>query len=189
MNQKRGILLKAPNVIPQEHTVPTSLMLTAMSDEERRAHVWEKRLRGYSYESIYREMKEEFDLDVLPKGWSVKTVYADCAAILAQVQNEYRETAIEAANIELSRFDVLLDAVWENAKAGDIRSVDAALAISRERRKLLGLDDPTRIQVDWTVQVADLLQKGVITPREVAEEFGEEGLITVNQRLLEMKAE
>ena len=187
MNPKRAIRIKAPQVIPAEHTVPTSLMLTEMSDEERRAHVWERRLKGYSYEAIAREMRETFAPSSLPKNWGPKQVYADCAAILAQVRDEFSETAAEAVNIELGRFDELLNAVWESAKAGDVRAVNAALDISRERRKMLGLDNPERFIVDWRVQVADLLTRGVITPQEVAAEFGSEGLGEVNRLMLEMK--
>lgn len=187
MNQKRAIRIKAPQVIPVEHTIPTSLMLTEMTDEERRAHVWERRLKGFSYEAIAREMRETFAPSSLPKNWGPKQVYADCAAILAQVRDEFSETAAEAVNIELGRFDELLNAVWENAKAGDVRSVQVALDISRERRKMLGLDSPEKFQVDWKVQVVELLQKGLVTPQEIADEFGDEGLGEVNRLMLEMK--
>ena len=187
MNPKRAIRIKAPQVIPAEHTVPTSLMLTEMSDEERRAHVWERRLKGYSYEAIAREMREAFAPSSLPKNWGPKQVYADCAAILAQIRDEYSENAAEAVNIELGRFDELLNAVWENAKAGDVRSVQVALDISRERRKMLGLDSPERFQVDWRVQVVELFFFFFVTPQEIAAEFGDEGLGEVNRLMLEMK--
>ena len=189
MNQKRAIRIKAPQVIPVEHTIPTSLMLTEMTDEERRAHVWERRLKGFSYDAIAREMREQFSPSALPKGWGPKTVYNDCAAILAQVSNEYRETAAEMVGVELGRFDELLNAVWDNAKSGDLRAVETALNISRDRRKMMGLDNPDRIQVDWRFQVADLLQKGTIRPEDVVTEFGEEALIEVNQILLEKRGE
>ena len=187
MNPKRAIRIKAPQVIPAEHTVPTSLMLTEMSDEERRAHVWERRLKGFSYDAIAREMRETFAPSSLPKNWGPKQVYADCAAILAQIRDEYKESAAEIAGIELSRYDELQNSIWESAKSGDIRAITTVLEISRERRKLLGLDNPAKYEVRWEVQVADLLQKGVITPQEVATEFGEDGLLTVNRYLLEMK--
>ena len=187
MNQKRQIRIKTPQVIPPEHTIPSVLSFVQLSDEERRAQVWERRLKGFSYEAIAREMREQFSAESLPKNWSAKTVYADCVAILAQIRDEYSETAAEAANIELGRFDELLNAVWENAKAGDVRSVQVALDISRERRKMLGLDPPERFQVDWRVQVVELLQKGLVTPQEIAAEFGDEGLGEVNRLMLEMK--
>ena len=187
MNQKRQIRIKTPQVIPPEHTIPSVLSFVQLSDEERRAQVWERRLKGYSYEAIAREMREQFSPDSLPKNWSAKTVYADCAAILAQIRDEYRESAAEIAGIELSRYDELQNSIWESAKSGDIRAITTVLEISRERRKLLGLDNPAKYEVSWVAQLGDFLQKGVITPQEIADEFGDEGLSTVNRYLLEKK--
>lgn len=187
MNQKRQIRIKTPQVIPPEHTIPSVLSFVQLSDEERRAQVWERRLKGFSYEAIAREMREQFSPESLPKNWGPKQVYADCSAVLAQINNEFRESAVEMVNVELGRFDELLNAVWENAKAGDVRAVQTALEISRERRKMLGLDSPEKFQVDWRVQVVELLQKGLVTPQEIAAEFGDEGLGEVNRLMLEMK--
>lgn len=154
-----------------------------LSDQERVAHVWELRLRGFSHEAIAREMAERFPGGVLPKDWSAKKVYEDCAVALNAVQNEYKESAVEMVNLELKRFDKMLNSVWDNAEAGDVRSIEAVLSISRERRKMLGLDNPERLQVDWRVQLVGLLQTGVVTPQQIATEFGDEALIEVNRML------
>lgn len=146
-------------------------------------------MQGYSYDAIYREMLRRHGSAALPKNWSAKFVYTDCSAVLAQIQNEYRETAAEMVGIELDRFDKLLGGIWEDAVNGDFNALDRALAISRERRKMMGLDNPDRIQVDWRFQVADLLQKGTVRPEDVVKEFGEEALIEVNQILLEKREE
>lgn len=154
-----------------------------LSDQERVAHVWELRLRGFSHEAIAREMAERFPGGVLPKDWSAKKVYEDCAVALNAVQNEYKESAVEMVNLELKRFDKMLNSVWDNAESGDVRSIEAVLSISRERRKMLGLDNPERLQVDWRVQLVGLLQTGVVTPQQIATEFGDEALIEVNRML------
>jgi len=181
--------LKIPQVLSPEHTIPTSLALAPLSDDERRAHVWERRLKGYSYDAIYRDMLENFERAVLPKDWSPRKVYSDCSAILVKIQDEYKETAAEMVDIELGRFDELLTAIWPAARAGDLNAVEKALSISRERRKMMGLDNPERFEVNWRVQVADLLQRGTITPQDVVNEFGETALIEVNQYLLERKGD
>ena len=168
---------------------PERLMtiLQKMSDDERRAQIWERRLKGFSYDAIYRDMLRTFGPDQLPEKWSPKHVYTDCAAVLAQVQNEYRETAAEMVGVELGRFDELLAGIWPMAVSGDLQAIDRALDISKERRKMMGLDNPERFEVNWKVQLADLLQRGTITPQDVVVEFGEEALIQVNQLLLEKK--
>jgi hypothetical protein len=171
----------------EERPERLTTILEKMSDDERRAQIWERRLKGFSYDAIYRDMLRTFGTDQLPANWSPKHVYTDCAAVLAQVQNEYRETAAEMVGVELGRFDELLAGVWPMAVSGDLQAIDRALDISKERRKMMGLDNPDRIQIDWRFQVADLLQKGTIRPEDVVAEFGEEALIEVNQLLLEKR--
>lgn len=158
-----------------------------MSDEERQAIVWERRLRGMSYGAIARDMRSEFAAGVLPNDYDAKAVYKDSMAVIAQIRDEYREGAYQMIEIELNRFDTLLNGVWEQAKSGDLAAVDRALAISKERRKMLGLDSAEKLEINWKVQIADLLQKGAITPQDVIAEFGEEALITVNQLMLERR--
>ena len=162
-------------------------ILEKMSDDERRAQIWERRLKGFSYDAIYRDMLRTFGPNQLPENWSPKQVYTDCAAVLAQVQNEYRETAAEMVGVELGRFDELLAGIWPMAVSGDLQAIDRALDISKERRKMMGLDNPETLNVNWKVQVADMLQRGIITPQEVVQELGEEAMISVNQLLLEKK--
>ena len=167
----------------------TDIIETKMLDEERRAIVWGLRLQGFSYERISNYMTSKYPPFMLPKGYNAKSAYADCSAVLNQVRNEYKETALEMVDIESNRFDAMLKGIWEQAEAGDLAAIDRVLAISRERRKMLGLDDPERLQIDWRVQVADMLQGGVIRPEDVMAQFGEEALIEVNQLLLERKDE
>ena len=189
MNKRREQKLRLPQLAGPEHSRPTSLALVAISDDERRALVWERRLRGFSYDAIYRDMLDTYSRDALPKDWSPRKVYADCSAVLVKVQDEYKETAAEMVDIELGRFDELLSSIWPAATSGDLAAIDRALAISKERRKMMGLDDPERISIDWRFQVADLLQKGTIRPEDVVAEFGEDALISVNQILLEKRGD
>jgi hypothetical protein len=63
---------------------------------------------------------------------------------------EGKEEAIETAReVEAARYDALTRAVWKKAIAGDYAAIDRVLAISRERRRMLGLDEPTK--VDWRI--------------------------------------
>ena len=64
-----------------------------------------------------------------------------------------------------------------------MRAVEAVLAISRERRKMLGLDSPEKFAVDYRVQLLHLLQSGSVTPAQIVDEFGKEVLVEVNQLL------
>lgn len=182
--ERASIVLQIP---VEERPGRLMTVLEKMSDDERRAQIWERRLKGFSYDAIYRDMLRTFGADKLPEKWSPKHVYTDCAAVLAQVQNEYRETAAEMVGVELGRFDELLAGIWPMAVSGDLQAIDRALDISKERRKMMGLDNPETLNVNWKVQVADMLQRGIITPQEVVQELGEEAMISVNQLLLEKR--
>jgi hypothetical protein len=65
------------------------------------------------------------------------------------------EPLSEVRALELHRLDQLLMGVWQNAKNGDIASIDRCLAISMRRARLMGLDlrpaayvGPDGIEVD-----------------------------------------
>jgi hypothetical protein len=55
--------------------------------------------------------------------------------------NEKRsEKATDVLRLELSRLDTMFSAVWDNAKAGDLKAIAAALKIVERRAALLGLN-------------------------------------------------
>lgn len=166
-----------------KHLTKPVFAVPHLSDRERIAQVWELRLKGLSHELIAIELANRFPPELLPKGWSAKSVYADCQAALNQVSDEYRETAIELVQLEAARFDKMQAAIWQKAEEGDVRAVEAVLAISRERRKMLGLDSPEKFAVDYRVQLLHLLQSGSVTPAQIVDEFGKEVLVEVNQLL------
>ena len=175
--------MRKTKVITKDRAIP-SFVIPRLDDRERIAQVWEMRLKGYTHERIAKEMLERFDASMLPNNYDGKAVRKDCMVALDEVQNELRESAIEMANIESQRFDKLLEAIWPAAESGDPRAIETALNISRERRKLFGLDNPEKLQIDWRIQLVQLLQSGQVTPEQIATEFGNEVLVEVNQKLL-----
>lgn len=159
--------------------------LLLLTNEERNAIVWAGRLRGKSFEEIHLFLITNY-VSQLPRDYSVRDVQKDLSSALNKLQPAYLETAAELVQIEAHRFDVMLDSIWNKVTSGDTKAVDAALAISRERRKMLGLDEPDKIQVDWKVTLAQLIQSGDITPADIVKDFGEEVLTEVNYKLLEL---
>ncbi len=157
--------------------------IPSLSDRERVAHVWELRLSGYSHDAIALELANRFPADLLPKGWSAKNVFDDCQTALNMVDGEYRESAAQMVQIEAARFDKMQAAIWQKAEEGDVKAVEAVLAISRERRRMLGLDSPEKFVVDYRVQLLHLLQAGSVTPAQIVDEFGEGVLVEVNALL------
>lgn len=160
--------------------------IAILSDEERIATVWAARLSGLTHNQIYHAMIERFG-GSLPGAYSVKSVEADLQKAFSQLPVTYGETAKEMVAIENSRFDRMLNSIWSEVEAGNTRAVDTALAISRERRKMLGLDEPEKFQVDWRITLAQMVQSGELSPAQIVDEFGEEILVEVNEKLLELK--
>jgi hypothetical protein len=67
------------------------------------------------------------------------------------------------AIMEVDRLEAMHRALWPNAKAGEPSAIDRVLQVSKERRKLLGLDAPTGIG-----QPAEM-DLSVLTDRELAD--------------------
>lgn len=160
--------------------------IVLLSDEERIAFAWAGRLRGKSYESIFLEMQKAYP-GLLPLDYNLTKLQKDISFALEKLKPAYMETASELVQIEAQRFDVMLDAVWDKVEKGDTRAIDTALNISKERRKMLGLDESEKLQVDFRVTLAEYMRDGKLTPAEIQEEFGTEILTEVNYKLLELK--
>lgn len=68
---------------------------------------------------------------------SKATISGDYKAILAEWKQNYADIADNYVNMQMKRLDVLLNAVWEKARAGDSASVDRALAILDRQNNLM----------------------------------------------------
>jgi hypothetical protein len=62
-----------------------------------------------------------------------------------------QEPADEIRDLASARLDRLLSAVWAKALRGDIPAITASLKILERQAKLMGLDAPTKHQVESTV--------------------------------------
>jgi hypothetical protein len=91
-------------------------------------------MRNVSYRTVARYVKQALDTMVPP-------------------------AAEEARVAELARLDALAEAVADKVAPGDLKAVHTSLRISESRRRLLGLDAPTK--VDATVTVTPLIKRVV----------------------------
>jgi len=90
-----------------------------------------------------------------------------------------QEPADEIRDTELARLDRLMQGIWTQALRGEISSVQTALKIMDRRARLLGLDAPTKQQVDVVTyeggseldreiqRLAELLAQGGSKPNNV----------------------
>jgi hypothetical protein len=101
---------------------------TKIEIEERRKKVAANILAGATYQDIARA------LDV-----SVGTIASDYKAILREWRAVYSNSLDKFIQLQLRRLDVLLNGVWERARKGDEKSVEAALAIMGRMDLLMGV--------------------------------------------------
>lgn len=65
-------------------------------------------------------------------------------AVARAIKDALGEPARAVVDLEVSRLDRLLMAVWPEAMDGNLAAIDRVLAISTRRARLLGLDAPVR---------------------------------------------
>lgn len=78
---------------------------------------------------------------------SRQAAHKDVQRALAQRLAEQTEAADELRAVELMRLDRLQAAAWPKAVGGDLKAIETCLKIIVERRKLLGLDAPAKLEV------------------------------------------
>ncbi|MFG2412283.1 hypothetical protein [Streptomyces goshikiensis] len=104
---------------------------------ERRAKAIRMKIEGASYTEIAEQL-----------GYSSRgSANSDIRRALEKHVIE-EGLAVEAwRELELARLDVLQQAIWSKAKAGDPRAIETALKVLDRRAKLLGLDSAIKLEV------------------------------------------
>jgi predicted DNA-binding protein (UPF0251 family) len=95
-------------------------------------------LRLRSQGLTYRQIASRLGVN---ESTAYRRVQRALEAIPFEEVSEYRQ-------LEQVRLDALQQAIWDKAMSGDLRAIDRVLAILQRRAKLLGLDAPTRNQVE-----------------------------------------
>jgi len=107
---------------------------------ERMGMALELRKAGFTYASIASQLG-----------------YADGAsaynAVMAGLKLVVREPAEELRSLELARLDAIMVEVYNQARKGVVGAVDRVLRIMERRARLLGLDKPLLIDVDWRTEL------------------------------------
>jgi hypothetical protein len=68
-------------------------------------------------------------------------------AVEAALRKTLQPPADELRTLELERLDLMHQALWPRAVAGNLRAVDRVLSIMKRRSRLLGLDAPKTLAV------------------------------------------
>lgn len=106
--------------------------------ENRRKVVAANILAGATYRDIARSL-----------GVSPATIAGDVKAVQAEWREHYVKDTNDWASVQLRRLDVMISAIWEKARNGDKDAIDRVLKIMERQAKLLGLDQPQRIETTF----------------------------------------
>jgi len=68
---------------------------------------------------------------------------------------------VETRKIEMDRLDIAQAAIWTNVIAGEVPSVIALMKIMERRARLLGLDMPTKAQIEVNIYEHDAIDSEV----------------------------
>lgn len=101
---------------------------------ERHVRAFELRKQGYSYREIGVAL-----------GVSHKTAHEDVQRVLAELATLRLASAAEYVDLELERLDAAQQALAAHLETGDPQIINSWVKVSESRRKLLGLDAPTKI--------------------------------------------
>jgi len=124
---------------PRGNRKPTSrAMLDAAA---KQAQALELRKAGHSFDQIAAK------LGYANGGGAYKAVEAGLKATLQEPADELRQ-------LEITRLDTMLSALWPKVKKGEHGAIDRALKVGERRAALVGLDAPTRF--DGRIDVTKL---------------------------------
>lgn len=73
---------------------------------------------------------------------SKATVAGDYKAVLKEWKEHYTKKLDQYLYLQLRRYDVMLNTLWEKARSGDIAAIDRSLAIMDRQNKLMQITKP-----------------------------------------------
>ena len=115
---------------------------------EKEAKVLELRRGGLTFDMIATR------LGYASASGAYKAYQTACNRIVYSEVNETRQ-------VEMDRLDIAQAAIWNNVMSGEVPSVMALMKIMERRAKLLGLDMPTKSQIEVTVYDRDTIDAEV----------------------------
>jgi orotate phosphoribosyltransferase-like protein len=111
--------------------------------QTRRLEALDLRKAGFTYRAIATQLKITHE-----------TARSDVMTALKQLSERQDTETAEYRNLELERLDRMMLAVWSDALKGHLGAVDRVLKISERRARLMGLDAPTKQEIEHSGAVA-----------------------------------
>ena len=115
-----------------------------VTSADRRVQALELRKAGYTYAQIGTTL-----------GISAVMAHRHVVKALSVIRDKISEQTEELRTLELQRLDNLFFVIYKRAEKGDLAAVDRCLRLMERRAKLLGLDAPTKTDVNLSSLIID----------------------------------
>lgn len=140
----------------------------------RRILAVELKEKGLTEREIARVIVQNLGMEHVPPGYNDEYVAKDIRKELERYRAFVREDVKEMIDVELRRLEKLWFVHFKNALIGDVDSTKLCLKIMESKRKLMGLDAPTKIDVNFRAALVQQIMVKAITEAEVRAELGDE---------------
>lgn len=133
---------------------------------KRKNRVGESKYSPRRLDAYARELKA---LNLRLAGCSFREIaaklhYADHTgayrAVEAGLKKGFEEPATQVRKLELARLDSIMRPLWPKAKRGGVKAIDRILKIMERRAKLLGLDQPAKLEHSGDMTLKVLWENG-----------------------------
>ncbi len=114
---------------------------------ERRGMAVAYRLKGLGYRQIAQAMRDS-GKDFVPPKYDEAKAFRDVKQELDRAIKENAESSEALRLTELMRLDRLLMACERGIASGDAKTINTAIRIGESRRRLLGMDEPERQELE-----------------------------------------
>jgi len=118
--------------------------MTRKTDEAKRELRRAKVIANLSAGLSYRQMAEAL-------GVSIGTIKNDVAIVLGRLRKNTIQDAAQHIQVQVRRLDIALNAIWGKVLDGDLKAIATMIKIEERRSKLLGLDQPEKVQHSGSV--------------------------------------
>lgn len=109
-----------------------------VSIEKRRDVVAANLLAGLNYRDIASGL-----------GVSIGTVSNDVKVLMKRWREEQVNQIDDLVTVDLRRLDAAINAIWNDVKEGNLPAVDRLIRILERRSRMLGYDEPEKVELDW----------------------------------------
>lgn len=151
------------------------------NDIEKFGHIRARRIlatelkeKGLTENEIARVLVQKMGMENLPPGYDDTYVAKDIRHEMERYRSHVRQDIEHLKDTTLRRLERLWFSHYQNALMGDVDATKVCLKIIESQRKLMGLDEPVQVNMDFRATLVQQIVTGRIPLAEARQELGEE---------------